>query len=301
MKFIDDQQFMELLQNGFLTDEVLPKSLTFIEDQLLTTVNGKDILLDIYYREKSPVLDRPAVIFLHGGGFWSGDKRQFWRQAAFLALKYNIFAISVNYRLSGDAPFPAALSDVKCVIRWVRSMGSTYHIHPQKIALMGGSPGGHLAALAGVTNGVQAYEGGGGYDDFASNVNLAIIFNGILDFFSYLETAPSEKNYVRQYLGGTPEEIPEIYREASPLLRVGPAAPPMLLLHGKDDLVIPWGKSAQMAEKLNKQGISSEIEIYEGKGHGWFNQLPDVMKTLKRIEPFIVRQFCLYKEGQQWL
>ncbi len=299
MKLIDDQQFMELLENGLFTDQVLPQSLTFIEDQLVTTApKGKNILMDIYYREKKPLSHRPAVIFLHGGGFWSGDKRQFWPQASFLALKYNFFAVSVNYRLSGDASFPAALWDVKCAIRWVRSVSENYHLDPQKIVLIGGAPGGQLAAMAGVTNGVQAYEGNGGYGGFASDVNLAIIFNGVLDFISFLKTAPGEKDHVRQYLGGTPEEIPETYQEASPLLRVGLGASPMLLLHGRDDAVISWENSARMVENLNKQGISSEMEIFEGKGHGWFNQPAEVMETLKRIEPFIAKHFGLPKEGR---
>ncbi len=298
MKLIDDQQFMELLENGSWTDQVLPQSLTFIEDQLLTTApKGKNILMDIYYRKKKPLSHRPAVIFLHGGGFWSGDKRQFWPQASFLALKHNFFAVSVNYRLSGDAFFPAALWDVKCAIRWVRSVSESYHIDPQKIALIGGSPGGQLAAMAGVTNGVQAYEGNGGYGGFASDVNLAIIFNGVLDFISFLKTAPGEKDHVQQYLGGTLELAPERYQEASPLSRVGLGAPPMLLLHGRDDSVIPWENSARMVEKLNKLGIPSEMELFDEKGHGWFNQPAEVIETLKRIEPFIAKHFGLPKEG----
>lgn len=291
MKVVADQIFMESLKRQDCESDYLPRSVHLIEDCMVTRIDEEDITADIYYREKRPVRSRPAVIFLHGGGFWSGDKKQFQWQAAYLALQRNVFAVSLNYRLSGVAPFPAALQDVKCAVRWVRSMGAAYHIDPARIVVAGGSPGGNLAALAGVTNGVTAYDGAGGYEDFSSAVNGAILFNGMFDFFSYLETASGEIEHVEQYLGGTAADIPEKYAEASPLLRIGPDAVPMLLLHGREDAVIPCEKSEQMHQRLTEQGIPAEIAIFDGKGHGWFNRPADGMEALQRVEQFLAERF----------
>ena len=291
MRVVNNQLFLELLRTKHFESGYLPESLHFTPDYILAQVDRQQIAADIYYWEKKPVQNRPAVIFLHGGGFWSGDKKQFQRQAAYLALQLNVFAVSLYYRFSGGAPFPAALQDVKCAVRWVRSISSAYHIDPARIILIGGSPGGNLAALAGVTNGVEAYEGTGGFADFSSDINGAIIFNGVFDFISYIETAEDEKDHVRQYLGGSLADFPEQYVEASPLLRVWQNAVPMLLLHGREDAVIPHEKSVQMHQKLQEKGISSEIAIFDGKGHGWFNRIPDGMDALQRVERFMVERF----------
>jgi pectinesterase len=287
VKYVDDRCFCQIIRDAAYEAGGLPQSVHLCEDFQLTTVNRKNILMDIYYREAQPSTGRPAVIFLHGGGFCSGDKKQFQVQAAYLALRYNIFAVSLNYRLNSEGVFPTALQDVKCAVRWVRSVGPRYHVNPDQIVLLGGSPGGNLAALAACTPEITEYEGTGGYHEYASKVNLAIIFNGILDFCDFIKTAPDEYESIKQYLGGSMEEIPEVYSMASPLMRVTKRAAPMLFLHGRNDTVIPWRKSLQMHRKLLVNGIPSEIEIFEGKGHGWFNQLPDAVDALKPVERFL--------------
>jgi acetyl esterase/lipase len=286
-QFVADQYFMQLIKSPQYEDGILPKSVHVIEDYHLTTVSHQKILLDMYYRDEKPACDRAAVIFLHGGGFWNGDKKQFQTQAAYLALQYNMFAISLNYRLNSEGIFPAALQDVKCAIRWLRSVKSKYKINPARIVLLGGSPGGNLAAMAATTQGIKEYEGDGGYHEYSSTVNLAVVLNGILDFFDFIKTAPSEKENVKKYLGGSIEDIPEIYTMASPLMRVNKLTAPMILLHGDNDVVIPWQKSLQMHHKLTENGVLSEIEIFKGKGHAWFNLVPDAIDVLQPVERFL--------------
>jgi acetyl esterase/lipase len=287
LKFVEDYYFEQLVKSSKYEAGILPESVHLIENYQLTKVGCNKILMDIYYRDKKPVDDRAAVVFLHGGGFWGGDKKQFQMQAAYLALRYNIFAVSLNYRLNHEGLFPAALQDVKCAIRWLRSVKFQYNIHPSQIILVGGSPGGNLAALAACTPGIQEFEGNSGFSQYASDVNVAVALNGIFDFFDFLKSAPSERENVKRYLGGYAEEIPEIYKKASPLVQVTKITAPMLLLHGRNDEVIPWQKSLQMYRKLKKCGVQSEIKIFEGKGHGWFNQMPDSFEIIGPIERFL--------------
>jgi acetyl esterase/lipase len=293
LKYVDDRYFYQIIRDVAYETGTLPQSVHLCEDFQLTTVNRKKILMDIYYREAQPSSGRPAAIFIHGGGFCGGDKQQFQVQAAYLALRYNVFAVALNYRLNSEGVFPAALQDVKCAIRWVRSVGSRYHVNPDQIVLLGGSPGGNLAALAACTPEITEYEGDGGYHEYTSKVNFAVIFNGILDFNDFIQMAPEEYESIKQYLGGSVEEIPEVYSLASPLMRVTKRAAPMLLLHGRNDTVIPWQKSLQMHRKLLACGVPSEIAIFEGKGHGWFNRVPDALDALKPVECFLHKNNCL--------
>jgi acetyl esterase/lipase len=286
MKFVADGDFEQLIKDAKYETGILPESVQVIEDYPLTG-DGCEIPMDIYYRAQHPLKDRAAVVFLHGGGFWSGDKKQFQLQAAYLALRHDLFAVSLNYRLNSEGVFPVALWDVKSVIRWLRSVKSQYNIHPAKIVVIGGSPGGNLAALAACTHGMAGFEGAGGLTEYSSEVNLAVVLNGILDFGDFIKTAPGEREHIKQYLGGYPEEIPEIYQKASPLMQVNRMAAPMLLLHGEDDQVIPWQKSRQMYRKLIGNGVPAQIKVFKGKGHGWFNRMPDAVEAMTSIERFL--------------
>jgi acetyl esterase/lipase len=290
MQFVADDHFEQLVKSVKYETGILPESVHVIEDYQLTGDAGHKIPMDLYYRDANPISARAAAVFLHGGGFWGGDKKQFQIQAAYFALRYDIFAVSLNYRLNREGIFPAALQDVKSAIRWLRRGKSQYKINPSKIVVIGGSPGGNLAALAACTHEVQEYEGIGAFNEFSSEVNLVVALNGIFDFFDFIETAPAERENVKQYLGGYREEIPDIYTKASPLLQVNRMTAPMLLLHGEEDRVIPWEKSLQMYGKLLANGVPAEIKIFKGKGHGWFNRTPDAFEV---IEP-MVRFFNQY-------
>jgi acetyl esterase/lipase len=286
MKFVADDDFEQLREDAKYESGILPESVHVIEDYQLTG-DGYKIPMDIYYRDQHPLRERAAAVFLHGGGFWSGDKKQFQLQAAYLALRHDILAVSLNYRLNPAGRFPAAFQDVKYAIRWLRSVKSQYNIHPAKIVVIGGSPGGNLAGLAACNHKMPKFKDDGGLTEYSSEVNLAVALNGIFDFADFIKTAPGETEHIRQYLGGYMEEVPEIYIKASPLLQVDRLAAPMLLLHGEGDRVIPWQKSLQMYRKLIANGVPAQIQVFKGKGHGWFNRMPDAMEVMGPIERFL--------------
>ncbi|MBN1256085.1 MAG: alpha/beta hydrolase [Planctomycetes bacterium] len=240
---------------------MLPKGVTQKQKVQYGEVDGFKLMADLYYCDEKPDQKRPALIFSHGGGWYHRNKLSAERQAAYLALKHNVFVVTIFYRLGDEAPFPAALEDLKCSIRWVRSLADKYSIDTDKIALMGNSAGSHLSALAAATNGVAKYEGTGGYDEFSSDVNLAILDCAPFD----LREKKSEA--LEDYLGGTLEEVPENYAEASPLCHAHKEMPPILMIHGDLDEICPHAGAVAMKAKLDELGVPCELMTVKGRPH----------------------------------
>lgn len=259
---------------------------------------GKELTLDYYHRDADPsgdrpLHDRPAIVFVHGGGWRSGSPFQFHRQAAYLALRHDFFAVSIRYRLAGDAPFPAAVEDVKCAVRWVRAHAAQWRIDPHRIAIVGGSAGAHLAALVAATAGDARLEGRGGHPEQSSAVNAAICFNGAFDLPDLCGRTEWGATLIGNFLGKTLDEDLSFYRLASPISHVHAGMPPMLLMHGDADKAIDCVQSRAMHEALQACGASSELLIRPGFGHGWFNQHPDFMHVMETMEAFLTRCFRL--------
>lgn len=254
--------------------------------------NGRDLEADIFLPKIIPEKPRPAIIFLHGGSWMFGRPSQFHAHAAYLAEKYDFFAMSLDYRSSIEARFPAALQDAKCAVRWLRSRAKDLNIDPEKIAICGGSAGAHLASMVATTGGVQEYEGNGGNQEFSSHVNSGIFLNGEFDMWDLVEKG-SLIQPMRLFIGGTPEEMPDKYDELSSIKRIDKNAPPILFLHGTEDKCVSHEQSLAFYHKLKDLGIYTEIELYEGKPHSWFNFEPDKSIVLQRIEKFLVERFEL--------
>ena len=125
----------------------IPPNVTVQRDVVYGKGGGRDLHLDLFVpKDKSAV--RPGIVFIHGGGWSGGSRGQFQRQAAYLAGKGYVGAC-IEYRLSSEAKYPAAVEDCKCAVRWMRANAKRLHIDPKRIAVCGGSAGGHLASLLG--------------------------------------------------------------------------------------------------------------------------------------------------------
>src|SRR5438270_12467934 len=147
---------------------VLPDSIEMKRDLVYASPAGRDLHLDLFL-PKSGAGPFPAVVYIHGGGWVNGKKNAFQRQAAYMATKGFVGAC-IEYRLSGEAIYPAALNDSKAAVRWLRVNAAKYRIDPDKIGAAGGSAGGHLVALLGTTGGTPAFEGDSGNAGFSSRV-----------------------------------------------------------------------------------------------------------------------------------
>ena len=294
-----DEAYLESLKT-----EVHPKNPPKVSEGVLfrhKVVIGKagprDLTGDVFTPKKIPNDLRPAIVFLHGGSWMHGSPSQFHYHSDFLAKKYGFFAVSVDYRLSGEARFPAALQDAKCAIRWVRSQAKKLNIDPDRVAVCGGSAGGHLSSMVATTAGVSNYEGNGGHRKFASHANAVVLFNGEFDMWDLVEKK-SLIDAMRQFMGGSATEMPEKYDELSSIKRIDKNTPPTLLLHGTEDRCVSHEQALAFCKRLKEAGVHAEVEIYEGKPHAWFNKEPDRTKTLKRMEKFLVSQFELGQSGK---
>lgn len=241
---------------------------------------GRELKLNLYHpsRGEGPF---PAVVFVHGGGWRAGHRGHFSRQAMYLSSRGYVCAC-IEYRLSGEAKFPAQIEDVKCAIRWMRAEGSKHFgADPERIAVSGGSAGGHLSLLAGTSGGVKELEGDGGWPEYSSRVACVVAFNPAVEFTEGISEP------VSAFLGGTREQVPDNYRLATPATWLDENDPPMLLLHGNDDKTVPYTTSAEFVAKLKALGIESELYTANGKGHSWFSFPPDFVPTTRALEAFL--------------
>ncbi len=276
----------------FPEDPSIPSTVNILQNVVYGSPDGRDLRLDVITRKTPPKALRPAIVFIHGGSWKFGGKGQFHRQAAWLADRLDIFGACIEYRLSGEAQFPAALQDAKCAVRWVRSVAKQYGIDPDRVAVCGGSAGGHLSAMMAVSSGVEEYEGNGGHADFSSDIQLAILFNGEFDMWDLVEKG-SLMDAMDAFFGGSSQKIPKRYDEASPIQRVTKDTPPMLFLHGDQDRCVSHEQALAMVKRLTELGVPAEVEIYEGKPHAWFNKDPDWRVSIERVEPFLKARFEL--------
>jgi acetyl esterase/lipase len=219
--------------------------------------------LDLY----SPV-DRtklaPAVIFIHGGA-WKGGYRQMYHYYCVNFAEHGYVAATISYRLTSEAPFPAAVEDAKCAVRWIRANAKKYGIDPNKIGVAGGSAGGHLAMMIGYSSDVPELEGKGGHAEVSSRVQSVVDLYGPADLTDDFAKTRGE---VIRFLGGKKfDEAPDTYRLASPITHITKDDPPTLILHGSIDSTVPIHQAEILAERLKKTGVEYEFDDVKGWPH----------------------------------
>jgi acetyl esterase/lipase len=220
----------------------------------------------------------PAIVFIHGGG-WSGGNRQAYRGQIQEAAKRGYVAATISYRLmqfdqakkettTATPIFPAQIHDAKAAIRWVRAHAKKYHVDPDRIGVTGGSAGGHLSLLVGLTDPSSGLEGDSGNPDQSSRVQAVVNVFGPTDMASCYEKS-SVAWIFRLFLGGTPDEAAERYKAASPLTYVSKDDPPVLTLHGDMDALVPVEQARMLDERMKAVGAPHTLMVFERQGHGF--------------------------------
>jgi len=277
----------------------------------------RPLALDLYLPAETvepPADGFPLVVFIHGGGWMRGDPRRngafvdFPGVLASLAARGYVVA-SIEYRLSGEAIFPAQVQDVKAAIRWLRSKASTYGIDPKRAVTWGVSAGGHLAALAAVSCNARALEPA--QPSNASDcVQAAISWYGVFDLSTIAAQARKDKALSRdgaeapewRLLGCFARKCKKgRIASASPVTYVDESDPPMLLVAGDGDTVVPYHQTLEMAEKLRAAGVSYELLVLPGVDHGLVGKTSEAtreahLKALEATFRFIDR---MTKPGSQ--
>ena len=259
------------VKQAFLSGKLKPIDLTIDVPETVTHERnieygkGGDhaLQLDLYSpkERKGPV---PAVLFLHGGA-WKGGYRQIYHYYCTKFAEHGFVTATASYRFTGEAPFPAAVEDVKCAVRWLRANAEERGIDPDKIGAAGGSAGGHLAMMIGYSSDVPELEGKGGNAETSSRVQAVVDLYGPTDL---TDDFAKSKGHVIRFLGGkTIDQAPDQYRLASPITHVTKDDPPTLILHGSLDSTVPIHQADLLVEKLGKAGVVCELDRVEGWPH----------------------------------
>lgn len=242
--------------------------------------------MDLYLPDRGPSGGpgqgpTPVVVYVHGGAWRGGSHTPGWDPYVDFAVLWRmlndagIAVASISYRHSAEATYPACLHDVKAAIRWLRRYASELGLDPDRIGLVGDSAGGHLVSLAAQPG---SDEGDAGVTGVASDVRALVAWYPVTSLADMPGRGPQAGHV--QLLGGTPEELPELARDASPVSHVGPQSPPALLLHGLADQLVPYHQSELLAEAYRSAGAEVELELVP-RGNHCFLGLPH--------EPFFER------------
>ena len=243
-----------------------------LRDLVYQQVGGRSLRLDIY-SPKTIAGPLPVVLWIHGGHWARGSKEQ--RQPVDL-VAHGYAVVSIEYRLSGEAPFPAQIEDCKAAVRWLRANAATYHLDPDHIGAWGHSAGGYLGALLGTSSGVAALEGNGGNLNYSSRIQAVCAMSSPADLVNFYEivskgesgSARRAKTFIEQFLGGSEDQRMTLAKAASPTTYVSKDDAAFLILHGENDMSIPVSQSQAFAEKLKAAGVAATLEVAEGRGHG---------------------------------
>lgn len=258
-----------------------------VRDQVYSRAGGVDRLADVYIPETR--MAPPVVLWLHGGGWRFGDRRLAPDLASF-AQRSGLAAVSIDYRLSDEAKFPAPVEDVKTAARWVRSAAREFGVDGGRIGLWGSSAGGHLAACAalsrenqfltaehsGYSSAVQAVVDGYGPTNFGridADRGATASLGTDAESLGIRKLLPAghPESFESRLLGVPVSTSPREVGCADPVHYMRDGCPPFLILHGQADTVIPCTQSSYLFDALGAAGNDAALVLFEKLGHGFFN------------------------------
>lgn len=243
MQFIRPVAFLLLITSCMSVPEKEPVQL--LQDLVYAERDHKVLLADVYMPAGPGPF--PAVLLLHSGSWRRGSKARM-RLVGEEFARQGIVAVAANYRLSPEARFPSQIHDCRDALRWMRSNASTFRIKADSIGVLGYSAGGHLALLLGLSGNEHRKEFG--------NVKAIATAGAPADLADLIGNP-----LVSDFLGGSKEAKPVVYKMASPVNYVTADDPPVLLMHGTYDWIVPHHQSLHIASELQARGVP--VEYYE--------------------------------------
>jgi len=257
-----------------LPSDETPASVLAYEELVYAHGPAGDLALDLYLPAELP--GAPVAIVVHGGGWERGDRRMERPFAKQLAAR-GIAAATVSYRLGEAGRFPNALFDLESAVRWLRANAGRFQIDAVKVGAVGGSAGGHLVALLGVSAGVSALTGRSGEGDgrLPGDVQAVVDIDGLADFTGAALVEKEAKNpgAPTRFLGGAFGDRPAAWRLASPITHVGPRSAPTLFIDSaatsgapRPGVPILPGR-AEMRDRLRAAGVASDLIVIPDTPH----------------------------------
>ncbi len=279
-----------LAQRRSPAEPKVPEGVTVHRDIAYVTDGHERQKLDLYIPNEGENL--PLIIWVHGGAWLGGSKE---RYAPMEYLKSSYAGASINYRLSQHAIFPAQIEDVKAAIRWIRANAETYRLDPNRFAAWGSSAGGHLVAMLGTAGDITEFEVGENLE-VSSQVQVVVNYFGPTDFLQMdthrlpdglVHDAPDSPE--SKLVGGPIQEHEDRVARANPITYVSKADPPILIIHGDQDKLVPYHQSLLLKEALEAVGAPVTFYKVEGGGHGGFKdpKVPELTKAFleKHLKP----------------
>jgi len=227
----------------------------------------------------------PVIINIHGGGFKLGDKSMVDQTLGKSLLNAGYAIASIDYRLSGEAQFPAAVLDAKAAVRFLRANATKYKLNPDKIAAFGQSAGGNIASMLGATGDVAEFDDPSlGNADISSRVQAVINWFGPNDFGQMDAQAKTQgcsasdqthnnaDSFESLYLGAAVPTVPDLVKKANPITYISQDDPPFFIQKGDQDCTVPIENTKMLADALNTAGLDVHYDLLKGVGHGdgWF-------------------------------
>jgi len=255
--------------NAFAQEASDSSSYGLTSDILYGVVDGQELKLDLYM--PAGEIRPPLLVWVHGGA-WERRSKETILTTEFVDSGYAM--ASIDFRLSGDAIFPAQVHDIKAAIRFLRRVAPVHGYDATRVGIFGSSSGGHLAALVGVTNGHEELEGNVGDDlDQSSDIQAIVSYYGAANLTTILKQSTAVGLAERApaldlLLGGSPEARLRLATLASPVFHVDTNDPPLLMLHGDQDPQMPINQSHELHNAYEQHDLDVEFLVIHGGDHG---------------------------------
>lgn len=239
----------------------------------------------------------PCVVMIHGGAWAMGSRREFsgtggkdksgkvipsWIEQA---AEKGYVAAAISYRLAPKHKFPAMIEDARSAVRFLRANAKKYHIDPDKFAAMGTSAGGHLSLLCGLCDKSAGFDVGDNLK-FSGQVQCVVDFFGPTDLKLYAASENVEDGYIVPVFGKDVKTDPAVYKKVSPITYVCKDSPPVLILHGTIDFIVPIKHSESLLKALTDAGATAEMVTVPFAGHGGWSER-EMAKPMTAIYKFL--------------
>ena len=259
------------------TVDLIKEGITVIDGLIYSRTEDGFLRMDCHLDETVEIAKRPAVVWIHGGGFTEERlTRKSRPEKRFLEmLRRGYLIASIDYRISQVRPFPSQIQDTKCAVRFLRANAGKLGIDPDRIGVWGESCGGQLAGLMAVKGGIDGFENVGGWENVPSDVAAAVSWYGALDVMAFhRERMEVDAEYPPRFeimYGGKPEEMESMLLKASPLTYADRKIAPLLAMCSDGDNRISYTVNLEFCERSRNAGNYAEFVKVPNQEHGYFS------------------------------
>lgn len=248
--------------------DIIASDILKIEDVVYRTVDGYELRLDIVRPDPVPDVPMPVVVYLFGSG-WAMNRRKDEEQnpAQFLVSHAKMCVVSIDYRLSSQAIFPAQIADARAAVRWLRTNAAIYSLDPERIGVWGYSSGGYLASLLGTAADVSAFDDSKEYQEVSCRVQAVFTVSNPVDFLQLGTWHNDPDSAEARLIGGPVQQNVELVWRANPITYINANLPPFHLIHGDQDDIVLIEQSQILYRALAEAGADVTFLTLPGAGH----------------------------------